>query len=79
MKQFNELRELARAKRDDAIKDARKAYQSELEQINELESRLKPRKPGPKGRPKPAVPLRVKIMDVAPNDSTFTLATILKA
>ena len=55
MEQFNELRELARAKRDDAIKAARATYQSELDQINDLELRLKPRKPSQKGKPKPAV------------------------
>ena len=78
MKQFNDIRILARDKRDQAIKKAREVYQAELKQINELELRLKPRKPSQKGKPKPSIPLREKIMEVAPKGSHFTVAEILK-
>ena len=40
MNDFNKMRELARAKRDEAIKTARLEYEATLESINELQKRL---------------------------------------
>ena len=78
MTTFNELRKLARDKRDRAIKFIKDDYSSTLEQINALEKKLIRRKPSLKGRAKPAVPLRVEILDCAPRDSTFTVNDILE-
>ena len=72
MNDFNQMRELARAKRDEAIKTARLEYEATLESINELQKRLT-KKPSQKGKSKPLVPMRMKIMDVAPTDRTFTV------
>ena len=76
MNNFNELRKLARDKRDEKIRAARLAYQGELESINELEKRLT-KKPSLKGRPKPLVPMHQQIMDVVPTDANFTVAELL--
>ena len=75
---FNELRKLARDKRDKSIQSSRYQYQSTLDNINTLEKQLIEPKPSLKGRPKPAVPLRADIMEVAPKDSVFTVNDILK-
>ena len=40
MNDFNQIRELARAKRDEAIKTARLEYEATLESINELQKRM---------------------------------------
>ena len=77
MNNFQELRKLARDKRDGLIKLIRGEYQNTLETINELEKQLVPRKPSLRGQPKPDVPLRVEILDCAPKDSTFTVQDIL--
>ena len=77
MSTFDELRQQARDKRDRAIKYIKKDYSATLEQINALEKKLVRRKPSLKGRAKPAVPLRVEILDCAPRDSTFTVQDIL--
>ncbi len=79
METFNELRRLAREKRDKAIKAARDHYQETLAEINGLQRTLIEPKPSLLGRPKPDVPLRVEIMDVAPKDSTFTVNDILRS
>ena len=76
MNDFNEMRKLARAKRDAAIKQARLEYQANLEQINELQKRLC-KKPSQKGKPKPLVPMRMMIMDAAPVDRAFTVTDAL--
>ena len=78
METFNELRRLAREKRDTAIKVAKDHYQDTLAEINGLQKSLIPPKPSLNGRPKSDVPLRVEIMDVAPKDSTFTVNDILR-
>ena len=78
MKTFKELREMARAKRDKVIKSVRDDYQATLENINLLEKQLIEPKPSLKGRPKPAVPMRAEIAEVAPKHSTFTVNDILK-
>lgn len=77
MNDFSELRRLAREKRDEAIKAARLEYQVTLEEINALQKRLT-KKPSQKGKPKPIVPLRVLILDVAPHDSTWTVSEVTK-
>ena len=77
MNDFNQMRELARAKRDEAIKTARLEYEATLESINDLQKRLT-KKPSQKGKPKPLVPLRMMIMDVVPADRTFTVVELLK-
>ncbi len=74
---FNELRQLARDKRDKAIKSIRDDYEATLAEINRLQKTLIEPKPSLKGRPKPAVPLRAEIMEVAPKHSTFTVKDIL--
>ena len=74
---FKELRKLARDKRDAAIKTARDEYETTLKEINQLQRTLIPLKPSLKGQPKPETPLRVKIMNVAPKHSTFTVKDIL--
>ena len=74
---FNELRKLARDKRDAAIKTARDEYETTLKEINQLQRTLIPLKPSLKGQPKPEVPLRAEIMNVAPKHSTFTVKDIL--
>ena len=76
MNDFNQMRELARAKRDEAIKTARLEYEATLESINDLQKRLT-KKPSQKGKPKPIVPLRMLIMDVVPTDRTFTANELL--
>ena len=76
MNDFNQMRELARAKRDEAVKTAKLEYEATLESINELQKRLT-KKPSRKGQPKPLVPMRMKIMDVAPTDRTFTVNELL--
>ncbi|MEM7478422.1 MAG: hypothetical protein AAF483_25850 [Planctomycetota bacterium] len=78
MDRFSELRKLAREKRDAAILAARDEYHEALQEIAMLEKRLKPRKPSLKGRKKPKVPMRVRIMDVVPRDRNFTLAELLE-
>ena len=77
MKDFDSLRRLAREKRDKAIKIARDEYAVTLEEINTLQKRLT-RKPSQKGRPKPAVPLRDKIMAVVPRDRMWTVPELLQ-
>ena len=77
MNDFNEMRRLARVKRDEAVQAAKLEYEATLESINDLQKRLT-KKPSLKGRPKPIVPMRVHIMDCVPHDSTFTVAEILK-
>ena len=76
MNDFNQMRELARAKRDEAVKTAKLEYEATLESINELQKRLT-KKPTQKGQPKPLVPMRMKIMEVAPTDRTFTVNELL--
>ena len=71
MNDFNQMRELARAKRDEAIKTARLEYEATLESINHLQKRLT-KKPSQKSKSKPIVPLRVLIMEAVP----ATLATL---
>jgi hypothetical protein len=78
MTTFNELRKLARDKRDTAIKQAREDYQGTLAEVNYLEKLLIEPKPSLRGRPKPTTPLRVEIMEVAPKDSVFTVRDILQ-
>ena len=65
MNDFNQMRELARAKRDEAIKTARLEYEATLESINELQKRLT-KKPSQKGQPKPAL--------AGPFERAFSLA-----
>ncbi len=77
MSTFNELRKLARDKRDATIKLIRGDYQNTLNEINALEKQLIPLKPSLRGQPKPEVPLRVEILEVAPKDSVFTVREIL--
>ena len=77
MNDFNEMRRLARAKRDEGIKAARLEYEATLESINELQRRLT-KKTSLKGQPKPIVPLRMQIMEVVPTDRTFTVYELLK-
>ena len=77
MDDFNQMRELARAKRDEAIKTARLEYEATLESINDLQKRLT-KKPSQKGKPKPIVPLRVLIIEAVPADRTFTVPELLK-
>lgn len=74
---FNDLRKLARDKRDAAIKAIRDDYQTTLNEINHLQRNLTPLKPSLKGQPKPETPLRTEIMEVAPKHSTFTVKDIL--
>jgi hypothetical protein len=74
---FNELRKLARDKRDAAIKAVRDEYQASLNEINRLQRQLIPPKPSLRGQPKPDVPLRAQIVEVAPKHSTFTVRDIL--
>lgn len=78
MNTFKELRKLARDKRDRAIKAVRSDYQQSLAEINSLEKLLIEPKPSLRGRPKPAVPMRVEIMEAVPKDSTFTAHEVLK-
>ncbi len=77
MDDFSEMRRLARAKRDEAIKTARLEYEATLESINDLQKRLT-KKPSLKGKGKPIVPLRVQIMDVIPTDRSWTVYELLK-
>ena len=74
---FKELRKLARDKRDAGIKAVRDEYQTTLNEINRLQRQLIPLKPSLKGQPKPEVPLRAEIMNVAPKHSTFIVRDIL--
>lgn len=76
MKDFNELRKRAREKRDAAIKEARDEYRITLADINALQHRLL-QKPSQKGKPKPRVPMRQKIMDVLPTDREWTVDELL--
>ena len=76
MKDFDELRRLAREKRDAAIDDARHEYRLTLESINDLQIRLL-KKPSQKGKPKPLVPMRKKILDAVPVDRTWTVDEVL--
>ena len=75
---FNELRKIAREKRDAAIKAVRDDYQNALADINRLQRQLIPLKPTLKGQPKPKVSMRVQIMEVVPKDSTFTAHEVLR-
>ena len=77
MSTFNELRKLARENRDKQIESIRDEYEATLDSIKKLEKLMIPRKPSLKGRPKPAVPMRVQIMEVVPKDSTFTAQEVL--
>ena len=77
MNNFSELRQLARDKRDAAIAAIKSEYRKELAEINKLEKSLT-KKPGLKGRPKPAVPLWTRIMDVVPTDAHFTVDDVLR-
>ena len=63
---FNELRKIAREKRDAAIKAVRDDYQNALADINRLQRQLIPLKPSLKGQPKPKVSMRVQIMEAVP-------------
>ena len=72
MNYFEDLRNVARTKRDAAIAAIRDQYASELAAINKLEKQLTA-KPSLKGRPKPKKPLRVEIMEVVPTDANFTV------
>jgi len=74
---FNELRKLARDKRDSGIKAVRDEYQTTLNDINRLQRQLIPLKPSLRGQAKPEVPLRAEIMNVAPKHSTFIVRDIL--
>ena len=74
---FNELRKIAREKRDAAIKAVRDDYQNALADINRLQRQLIPLKPSLKGQPKPKVSMRVQIMEAVPKDSTFTAHEVL--
>lgn len=78
MNTFKELRKLARDKRDRGIEAIRSDYQQSLSEINLLEKRLVEPKPSLHGQPKPAVPMRVQIIEVVPKDSTFTAQEVLK-
>ena len=75
---FNELRKLARDKRDAGIKAVRDEYQNALADINRLQRQLIPLKPSLKGQPKPKVSMRVQIMEAVPKDSTFTAHEVLR-
>ena len=77
MNHFEDLRNIARTKRDVAIAAIRDQYSSELADINKLEKQL-PAKPSLKGRPKPKKPLRVEIMEVVPVDANFTVPELTK-
>lgn len=77
MNTFNELRKLARENRDKQIESIRSDYQQSLSEINLLEKRLIEPKPSLRGQTKPAVPMRVQIMEVVPKDSTFTAQEVL--
>jgi len=76
MKDFDELRRLAREKRDSAIKDARNEYRVTLEEINALQSRLLA-KPSQKGKPRPSVSMRQKILRVVPTDREWSVNELL--
>ena len=76
MNDFNQMRELARAKRDEAVKTAKLEYEATLESINELQKRLT-KKPTLKGRPKPIVPLRMQVMNVVPTDRSWNVNELL--
>ena len=73
---FSELRQQARDKRDAAIAEIKAEYRKELDQINKLAKSLNA-KPSLKGRPKPEIPMRVRIMDAVPTDSNFTVPELL--
>ena len=75
---FNELRKLARDKRDKAIKTIRDDYEATVAEINRLQKTLIAPKPSLRGRPKPTVPMRVEILDAVPKQSTFTAQEVLK-
>lgn len=77
MNTFNELRKLAREKRDQQIESIRNEYEATLDSIKKLEKQMITPKPSLRGRPKPAVPMRVEIMEVVPKDSTFTAQEVL--
>ena len=77
MNNFDQLRKLARDKRDDAIHAIKAVYQTELDSINSLEKKLT-RKPSLKGRPKPEVPMHVQIMEAVPTDANFTVHDLLE-
>lgn len=76
MKNFDELRRLAREKRDASIQDARDEYRVTLEEINGLQRRLL-EKPSQKGKPKPVVSMPQKILNVVPTDREWTIAEVL--
>jgi len=76
MKDFDELRRLARKNRDAAIKDARDEYRVTLEEINALQSRLLA-KPSQKGKPKPLVSMSQKILDVVPTNREWTVIELM--
>ena len=78
MSQFDDLRQLARDKRDTAIDAAKSEYHKELLSINALEKKLG-RKPSLKGRPKPITALRVEIMEAIPTDRNFTVYDVLES
>ena len=77
MNNFSELRQLARDKRDAAIAAIKSEYRKELAEINKLEKSLT-KKPSLKGRPKPAVPMWTRIMDVVPTNANFTVDDVLR-
>ena len=77
MNDFSEMRRLAREKRDATISEAKREYTNTLEQINDLKKRIT-QKPPIKGRPKPLVPMRVKVMDAVHQDRTWTVYDVLK-
>lgn len=76
MKDFDELRRLARDKRDSAIKDARNECRVTLEEINALQKRLLA-KPSQKGKPRPRVSMSQKILNVIPTDREWTVLELL--
>lgn len=76
MKDFDELRRLARDNRDAAIKDARNEYRVTLEEINVLQKRLL-QKPSQKGKPRPRVSMSQKILAAVPTDREWTVNELL--
>ena len=72
MNEFRKLREVAAAKRDAAIKAAKREYAITVEKIAELEGRIKGHRK-PRARAKPKTTLADLIYAQLPDDRTFSV------
>ncbi|MBM79939.1 MAG: hypothetical protein CMJ78_05015 [Planctomycetaceae bacterium] len=71
MTAFDELKRQAAAKRDAAIREARKEYRETIRSLDGLRCKLAPKK-----RKRSSVPLHERILQVIPTDACFTVSDL---